>query len=127
MATVSKTHAFYRAAIELVALASVAWIISVLIEPDPRGINVVRFGLKWFVATFFIAAINFVFIPFFAVFVIGSVAIRFSSKHPKYWKMYRIAFVITFIWVLLGNYGAWYADCRQKDSIDECQIGWHIG
>lgn len=89
--SVIKARPFYRAIVELIVLASIAWIISILIEPDPQGVNVVRFGLKWFVYTYSMAAIVSVLMPFVPAFAIGALVSRIALHKTDYWQIYRIA------------------------------------
>ena len=98
-----------RAVLELIALITIAWFVSVLIEPDPPGLNIVRFGLKWFVYTYLMAATVYVLIPFCFLFSVGAAISRLASRNPTYWAAYRFAFIVATAWTALGNYGIWYA------------------
>jgi hypothetical protein len=98
-----------RAAVELIALITVAWLVSVFIEPDPAGVNVARFGIKWFIYTYLMAAVVYVLVPFCFVFSVGAAINWLAFRNPKYQTAYRVAFIVAAAWTALGNYGVWYA------------------
>lgn len=98
-----------RAAVELIAVITIAWLVYVYIEPDPEGVNVARFGIKWFVYTYLMAAIVFVLTPFCFVFAVGVAINWLAFRKPKIWAAYRVAFIVAAAWAALGTYGFWYA------------------
>jgi hypothetical protein len=107
---------FRKAGLELLALISIAWFVNVLIEPDPPGVNVVHFSLKWFVYTYLMTAIVFVLTPFLIVLVVGSTVQKIVTHHINFWQSYRYAFIGAAIWAMLGNYGLWYGKSQQAHS-----------
>ena len=112
----------YRAILELLALASGAWFLSILIEPDPPWTNVYRWGAQWFVGTFAMSTTIAVLPPLILVFGIGSMWRWMVARNVTYWQIYRVAYVVAVIWAALANYGHWYADCRQAHDVASCQL-----
>jgi hypothetical protein len=110
------------AIIELLILATIAWVISLMIQIDPVGIHVNRWGLKWFVATYATAASVLVVIPFAVLFSVAA-SIAWLLKTKPYRRAYQFALVITMLWIVNGSYGHWYGKCRNEDghSIEYCQ------
>jgi hypothetical protein len=111
-----------KASLEVLALVTVAWIINIFIEPDPPGVNVTPFGLKWFVYTYLMAAIVSVFAPFLVALLVGLVIFSIVLRKANYGQVYRSALILAAIWTVLGNYGLWYGKCREAHSIDQCQM-----
>ena len=111
-----------RTVLQLGALTTVAWAVSVLIEPDPPGVNIFRFSLKWFVYTYAMAATVFVLIPFVTIFSVAALIYRFSFKpaERKYRTAYWLAFGAAVIWAVFLNYGNYYALCRTHHSASYC-------
>ena len=99
-----------RAILELLGLATVAWIATILVQENPsHGLNVPYFGAKWVFYTYFLAAMTFVLAPILATAVIAALVALVRQRRPKsLWAVYRAGSALVAVWMVLGLYGLWY-------------------
>ncbi len=99
-----------RAILELLVLATAAWIATILVQENPsHGLNVPYFGAKWIFYTYVLAAAVFVAIPILATAVIAALVALVRQRRPKsLWAVYRAGSALVAVWMVLGLYGLWY-------------------
>jgi hypothetical protein len=98
-----------RVAAELFALATVAWIAQILMEPNPAaGVNVQAFDAKWIVYTYLSAAMG-ILVPAAVLLVLCALICLVRWRRPtSYWKAYRMGSIVLVIWAALMTFGLWY-------------------
>lgn len=106
----------WRPTLHLLALATVAWLFSVIAQPDSAGVNVIRFGLKWFVYTYVLAASVYVLIPFTVLFAIAAPIGWLVARRQGLRNAYKIAFFPTVLWTVVGSFGNWYGHYRNQSA-----------
>lgn len=102
----------------LFGLVTATWLARVIIDPSTPGVNVYRFGAKWFVYTY-VTAFGVLLLPFAAIFLICAIVTTFGTRNYRF--ALSIALVVTALWAAVGTYGFWYATCRENHSVAYCQ------
>jgi hypothetical protein len=112
----------YRVAFEIFALATFAWVASLIAQDDPsHGANVSHFGAKWIAYTYTMATMLSVLLPAFVVSAAVTVFCVLRWRRPSsVWTVYRVGLVLAVIWTIVSNYGLWYGSCRQQHSVEYC-------